>query len=260
MITQSSRLATSRRSAFTMIELLVVIAIIAILFAILFPVFASAREQARKTTCLSNLRQISTAILMYTQDYDEGYPNTGDPWLWVGRRWRWPIMPYLAIGQRQGADYNSSAGAASILLCPSDTQSGTDYNATSYGYSAAFYHNPDQIDAMTIANTIYQLNAPGAGAQCITQTLAAVMQPTGKAMVTEWFNSHEHAAGSAIGPWGTLTSTLAPGSDRWTGGRCYVFADGHAKFLQSSQILPSAQDCPDINLTRGGLNGTDTRQ
>jgi prepilin-type N-terminal cleavage/methylation domain-containing protein len=59
---------------FTLIELLVVIAIIAILAAILFPVFARAREQARKTTCLSNLKQIGTAALMYVQDYDETFP------------------------------------------------------------------------------------------------------------------------------------------------------------------------------------------
>jgi prepilin-type N-terminal cleavage/methylation domain-containing protein len=58
-------------TAFTLIELLVVIAIIAILAAILFPVFARAREQARKTACLSNLKQIGTATLMYAQDYDE---------------------------------------------------------------------------------------------------------------------------------------------------------------------------------------------
>jgi prepilin-type N-terminal cleavage/methylation domain-containing protein/prepilin-type processing-associated H-X9-DG protein len=60
-----------KRTGFTLIELLVVIAIIAILAAILFPVFARAREQARKANCLSNLKQVGTAILMYAQDYDE---------------------------------------------------------------------------------------------------------------------------------------------------------------------------------------------
>lgn len=62
--------------AFTLIELLVVIAIIAILAAILFPVFAQAREKARQTSCLSNLKQLSTSCLMYTQDYDETWPLT----------------------------------------------------------------------------------------------------------------------------------------------------------------------------------------
>lgn len=64
-----------RRTAFTLIELLVVIAIIAILAAILFPVFAQARESARTTSCLSNVKQIGTAVYMYTQDYDEQYPH-----------------------------------------------------------------------------------------------------------------------------------------------------------------------------------------
>src|SRR5712691_2719094 len=63
-----------RGRAFTLIELLVVIAIIAILAAILFPVFAEARENARKSACLSNMHQISSSILMYLQDYDESFP------------------------------------------------------------------------------------------------------------------------------------------------------------------------------------------
>src|SRR5690349_15498297 len=60
--------------AFTLIELLVVIAIIAILAAILFPVFAQARAKARQAACLSNMKQIGTAVMMYVQDYDETYP------------------------------------------------------------------------------------------------------------------------------------------------------------------------------------------
>jgi prepilin-type N-terminal cleavage/methylation domain-containing protein/prepilin-type processing-associated H-X9-DG protein len=67
-----------RKHGFTLIELLVVIAIIAILAAILFPVFAQAREKARASTCLSNTKQIGTAIMMYTQDYDETLPEYWD--------------------------------------------------------------------------------------------------------------------------------------------------------------------------------------
>jgi len=85
------------RRGFTLIELLVVIAIIAILAAILFPVFAKAREAARATSCRSNLRQISTATLMYVQDYDEAMPNQA--WFngcneWNGS-WAWQVQPYV---------------------------------------------------------------------------------------------------------------------------------------------------------------------
>src|SRR4028118_429518 len=66
--------ARAKGNAFTLIELLVVIAIIAILAAILFPVFAQAREKARQTACLSNMKQIGTGMMMYVQDYDELYP------------------------------------------------------------------------------------------------------------------------------------------------------------------------------------------
>lgn len=77
-------LASRKRCAFTLIELLVVIAIIAILAAILFPVFAQAREKARQTSCMSNLKQIGLGTMGYTQDYDDTlfqreYRITGDP-------------------------------------------------------------------------------------------------------------------------------------------------------------------------------------
>jgi prepilin-type N-terminal cleavage/methylation domain-containing protein/prepilin-type processing-associated H-X9-DG protein len=87
-----------RKPGFTLIELLVVIAIIAILAAILFPVFAQARESARKATCQSNLKQIGTAWMMYAQDYDErSLINTwnGGPGVdWKNRIWLQQIQPY----------------------------------------------------------------------------------------------------------------------------------------------------------------------
>ena len=96
-----------RRTGFTLIELLVVTAIIAVLAATLFPVFAQAREKARQTACLSNVKQMGTAMMQYAQDCDETYPraaqnqsttapNTPPGGVWAGGQWTWPqlIYPY----------------------------------------------------------------------------------------------------------------------------------------------------------------------
>jgi prepilin-type N-terminal cleavage/methylation domain-containing protein len=97
------------RRGFTLIELLVVIAIIAILAAILFPVFAKAREKARQTSCLSNIRQLATAVLSYGQDYDETIIRDIDQGDINGARhrysWRYAVLPYTKNSQ--------------IFLCPS---------------------------------------------------------------------------------------------------------------------------------------------
>src|SRR5579862_6939215 len=83
---------------FTLIELLVVLAIISVLAAILFPVFAQAREKARQTPCLSNERQLGMAFLQYVQDYDETYPNgvnVNNGWrIWPAEGWAGQCVPY----------------------------------------------------------------------------------------------------------------------------------------------------------------------
>ena len=112
------------KSGFTLIELLVVIAIIAILAAILFPVFARARENARRASCQSNLKQIALGIKQYTQDYDERFPlaiSGGSVYGWADA-----VQPYLKSTQ--------------IYQCPSETIGlGTNPNAagyTDYWYNA----------------------------------------------------------------------------------------------------------------------------
>jgi len=90
------------RSGFTLIELLVVIAIIAILAAILFPVFAKAREKARQSSCTSNLNQIGKAFMMYAQDYDEKLYHPR--WTSVDG-WTAPITPYVKNEQVFGCQH-----------------------------------------------------------------------------------------------------------------------------------------------------------
>lgn len=91
-ISKENTMSISKRSGFTLIELLVVIAIIAILAAILFPVFARARENARRTSCQSNLKQIGLALAQYEQDYDEHTPVVDEN---SGYTWFQPLQPYI---------------------------------------------------------------------------------------------------------------------------------------------------------------------
>ena len=137
-------------SGFTLIELLVVIAIIAILAAILFPVFAQAREKARAITCISNLKQIGTASLMYVQDWDEIYP-LGYTWdsnngVWGGTMWTVSLQPYIQKINPSADIVNGGLdGSANVLTCPSikftQTSEGspTPGGGIAYAYSSQVF-------------------------------------------------------------------------------------------------------------------------
>lgn len=246
--------------AFTLIELLVVIAIIAIMAAILFPVFQSAKSAAKATTCMSNLKQIGMSMFLYQSDNDDGFPNNGDPYLWVGRRFRWPIMPYLGAAQSQSSTSFDKIGTdPSVLLCPADTLSGPQFDATSYAYSVAFYQNASVLPSLGIVNLINGIANPGAGANPTTQFGSSVSQISRKVMVTEYYNSHSFTGKGPIGFWGTLGPGLTPGADRFTGRRNYLFTDLHASSTPTSRIKPNLVNCPDPNLTEGGIAGSDLK-
>ena len=131
------------RRGFTLIELLVVIAIIAILAAILFPVFARAREKARQASCQSNLKQMGLATMMYTQDYDETYPcHSGGPT--ADYDWPAPIIPYM-----------KNAG---IIRCPSANPAPTHMvisgQGLCYGYNCGYFQAQPMANIQDVAGTI----------------------------------------------------------------------------------------------------------
>jgi prepilin-type N-terminal cleavage/methylation domain-containing protein/prepilin-type processing-associated H-X9-DG protein len=219
------------RAAFTLIELLVVIAIIAILAAILFPVFAQAREKARQTSCLSNMKQMGLALQMYVQDYDEGLPTVkmmGTP----GESWLVIVQPYIK----------------SLLLqrCPSDTSTtwtATTPRATSYGFNAYFdpYHPPY---GSTTGNTytLAGINYPSEtvfATELAEYTNGDITKPI-KAdhFMPQFWGSPSRATGMMMGGWDMMKrepTTLA--IRRHAGGSNYVFTDGHAKWHRFNQTF-----------------------
>ncbi len=158
------------RRGFTLIELLVVIAIIAILAAILFPVFGRAREKARQSSCQSNLKQITLGMQMYAQDYDETLPFciTGDLMMSVWSVYQ-SVQPYVRNEQ--------------ILLCPSDSPPSVDLRVIGlgqYGYSANTIVMPINIVGILPSNSV-PLSEVHKPSECVA-LFDAYLDPTSTVM------------------------------------------------------------------------------
>jgi prepilin-type N-terminal cleavage/methylation domain-containing protein/prepilin-type processing-associated H-X9-DG protein len=201
----------SRRRGFTLIELLVVIAIIAILGAILLPVFAQVREKAREATCLSNCRQVGTALALYTQDYDEGLPLNNHSGAAVG--WLETAQPYIKNRL--------------LYRCPSDTSQ--NWQAPLPGQA--------QLRKSSYATNAYL--TPGGG----FMMLAAIQRPAECVYLAELA---DNKTGDHIHPqlWprpGYTGTVLQPHTEiqtgRHQGGATYVFVDGHAKWQRFEQTF-----------------------
>jgi prepilin-type N-terminal cleavage/methylation domain-containing protein/prepilin-type processing-associated H-X9-DG protein len=225
----TSTTAPKSRAAFTLIELLVVIAIIAVLAAILFPVFARVREKARQTACLSNLKQIGTALMQYTQDYDETVvPNDNGP-DFSGRPETWfeMLLPYIK--------------ADGVLVCPSTEEEDRDRAFTLSGHPQYTYAlNNVYRDPV---NAIFEKSRVRGLAQ-IEDTAGTVFcgDSTRDRSVTTNFYVGYQVAGDTFYPntnpptFGRADRSQGLFVGRHSGGLNLSFLDGHAKWMKLEKL------------------------
>jgi prepilin-type N-terminal cleavage/methylation domain-containing protein len=217
---QSTANPKNIRCGFTLIELLVVIAIIAILAAILFPVFGRARENARRSSCLSNVKQIGLGIMQYTQDYDEYLPQGIQPPAY-SVRWSSLIQPYTKSTQ--------------IFRCPSDsTTTGRSYGLNSNFFSTVPIHISSIPETATSSFVSDAAQIKVAGVLTDPLTWNEHFEST-----TDWqWTPPRNLTGNVAYYASTTSSDLRRRPvPRHFDGTVIGYADGHAKWMRLDRFI-----------------------
>lgn len=243
---QTCRVVARRNRGFTLIELLVVIAIIAILAAILFPVFARARENARRASCMSNMKQLGLSFMQYTQDYDEQLPINSYPQGANGNSagahsWDVCLAPYAGVKVQAGS-------SASIFRCPSDVA-----NDNTRSYAVPYYgdYGPGGAPTMVFGEVGGEL--VGVKIAIISEPARTLLMveksssPAGSATVNNTFAGYSSSyvaypkTNDGVLPGGYCQDEATPDRTTHLEGWNYLFCDGHVKWLRPEQTLVTTQ-------------------
>lgn len=263
-------------AAFTLIELLIVISIIVILAAILFPTFSRVRENARRTSCMNNMKQLGLGFLQYAQDYDERMPCGSQPF-------NPPPLPSYRLGIGWGGQIYAYVGSAALFKCPNDSFVPTSSSrvTVSYGYNinigeyddfaagnvqqnhqSQLISPPKTVLLFEMTGSESNVSAPGEGGSGSGIFTCAGLGHSNIFCLGGTTTNNNGTAKFATGYMGKRTYSTSTSCNWNTGfvagcydgpygrhfeGSNYVMADGHAKWLRGSQVSsgPSAVNSTD---------------